>query len=125
LLLRLIVGAVFIQAGWGKFMHFDSTVGYFGSIGIPFPAINVLLAAGTELVGGVLLILGFMTQLIALPLAFVMFIALVTAHLHDFSSIVGLFELKPFIYLVIFLLLSATGAGKRSLDNKCCSTNKK
>ena len=120
LLLRLTVGVVFVQAGWGKFMNFDRTVAFFSKIGIPLSEFNVVLAAGTELVGGALLIIGLGTRLITLPMAFVMIVAILTAHLGDIGGIVDLLSLKAWIYLVLFLLLSATGAGKWSLDAMCC-----
>lgn len=116
LLLRFTVGIVFVQAGWGKFMNFDRTVTFFSKIGIPFTELNVVFAAGIELVGGVLLIIGLGTRLITLPMAFVMIVAILTAHLGDIGGIVDLLSLKAWIYLVLFLLLSATGAGKWSLD---------
>ena len=124
LLLRIAVGSVFFQAGLGKFMNFDRTAAFFTNIGIPLPELNTVLAAGTELIGGAFLILGFMTQLVSVPLAFVMFIALITAHLGDINSLMDLFSQTPFIYLLIFLLLSSTGAGKWSLDKKYCPTQK-
>jgi putative oxidoreductase len=71
-------------------------------------------------VGGALLIIGLGTRLITLPMAFVMIVAILTAHLGDIGGIADLVSLKAWIYLVLFLLLSATGAGKWSLDAMCC-----
>jgi putative oxidoreductase len=85
LLLRLIVAPVLIQAGWNKFSSFDSTVSWFGNsdwgLGLPMPALLVALTIGAELVGGVLLLLGLLTRLVAIPLMITMLVAIFTVHL--------------------------------------------
>ncbi len=84
LLLRLYLAPVFIQAGWTKFQGFDNTVAWFGNadwgLGLPFPEVLAFLAAGTEFVGGWLLLAGLFTRLIAMPLAITMLVAALTAH---------------------------------------------
>ncbi|MDX1539545.1 DoxX family protein [Arsukibacterium sp.] len=85
LLLRLIVAPVLIQAGWTKFSSFDSTVSWFGNsdwgLGLPLPALLVSLTIAAELVGGVLLLLGLLTRLVAIPLMITMLVAIFTVHL--------------------------------------------
>src|SRR3569832_221015 len=65
-LARLTLASVFIGTGWGKLNNLGSTIEYFTSLHIPAPAFNARLAAGTEFVGGVLLLLGLFTRLAAL-----------------------------------------------------------
>lgn len=117
-LLRLTVGLVFIQAGWGKFQNFDQTVAFFDSIGIPFADANAFLASATELVGGLLILVGLGTRLIIFPLVVVMIVALGTAHANDITSLTALMGLRAWDYLVSFLVLGAFGAGKFSIDAK-------
>ncbi|MFK7913206.1 MAG: DoxX family protein [Pseudomonadales bacterium] len=85
LLLRLILGPVLIAAGWEKL----SGDNWFGAVqdSFPFP-FNVIppelswsLAAWTEFLGGILLLLGLGTRLIAIPLAVTMFVAAWSVHL--------------------------------------------
>lgn len=87
LLLRLILAPVMMQAGYNKFMHFSDTVSWFGNpdwgLGLPFPTLLAFMAAGTELVGGALLVVGLATRLMALPLMFTMLVAAVTVHLQN------------------------------------------
>ena len=116
-LLRLSLGVIYIQAGLGKFVNFEKTVGFFISIGIPFPEINVVFSAGIELIAGVCILIGLMTRLVSLPLAFVMVIAIITGHRADIHSFSDLFALNAWIYLVILLLLATIGSGKWSLDH--------
>ena len=87
LLLRLYLAPVMMQAGWTKFQSFDSTVAWFGNsewgLGLPFPEVMVVLAAGTELVGGALLIPGIAVRLVSIPLMATMIVAAVTVHLEN------------------------------------------
>lgn len=84
LLLRLYLAPVFMQAGWTKFQSFDDTAAWFGNpdwgLGLPFPELMTFLAAGTELVGGALLLLGLATRLISIPLMFTMLVAIFLVH---------------------------------------------
>ena len=54
LVLRLIVGVIFISHGWDKIFitGVDKTTGYFVAAGIPQAEITVWLVAIVELVGG-------------------------------------------------------------------------
>jgi len=118
LIVRIVVAVVFIQAGWGKLMNLEKTAGFFGSIGIPMPFLNAILASVTEFVGGILLLVGFQTRLVSLPLAFTMLVAIITAHGSEVTSIMALFNQKPFHFLLFFLVFAGVGAGKISLDAK-------
>jgi len=84
LLLRLFLAPVMIQAGWNKIMAFDSTTQWFGNpdwgLGLPAPALMAALAAGTELVGGIALVIGLATRYVAIPLAFTMLVAMFAVH---------------------------------------------
>jgi putative oxidoreductase len=84
LLLRLYLAPVMIQAGWNKLVGFDNTVAWFGNpdwgLGLPFPALLAALAAGTEFLGGIALVVGLGTRLVAIPLMFTMVIAMTAVH---------------------------------------------
>jgi len=84
LLLRLYLAPVFMQAGWNKLVNFESTAAWFGNpewgLGLPLPGLMTALAAGTEFVGGLLLIAGLGTRIIAIPLAFTMLVAIFAVH---------------------------------------------
>mgnify|MGYP000088389694 CR=1 FL=1 len=84
LALRLYLAPVLMQAGYNKLSHFSDTAAWFGNpdwgLGLPFPELMVVLAAGTEFVGGGLLILGLATRLIAIPLSFTMLVAAFAVH---------------------------------------------
>ena len=115
-LARLTVGLVFIGTGWGKLHSLPDITAFFTSLGIPMPGFNARLVAGTELFGGLLILVGLGTRLVALPLAFTMVIAILTAKRGDITGVTALVGFEEWSYLVFFLWLALAGAGKLSLD---------
>lgn len=85
LALRLYLAPVLLQAGYNKLSHFEDTVAWFANpdwgLGLPMPALMAGLAAGTEFLGAMLLLLGLATRLIAIPLMVAMLVAAFTVHL--------------------------------------------
>ena len=116
LVIRLTVGTIFIQSGYGKLTHLAQTTDYFASLHIPMPHVNAIMASATELVGGILMVLGLFTPLAAIPLTFVMIIAIVTAKLPDVKEWGDFIRLQEWDYILFFALLFAKGAGRYSLD---------
>ncbi len=84
LLLRLYLAPVLMQAGWNKLSHFEDTAAWFGNpewgLGLPMPEVMTALAAGTEFVGGILLIVGFAVRWISIPLMVTMLVAAFAVH---------------------------------------------
>ena len=84
LLLRLYLAPIFMQAGYNKLAHFESTSAWFGNsdwgLGLPFPELLAALAGGTELIGGALLIPGIAVRLLSIPLAVTMLVAIFCVH---------------------------------------------
>jgi len=76
-LVRLIVGAVFLSEGIQKFLFPDALgVGRFAQIGIPAPEVMAPFVGVVEIVGGTLLLLGLATRLAAIPLVIDMLVAI-------------------------------------------------
>lgn len=122
LVVRLYWGWSFAQAGWGKFGRLDEVASWFGeSLRLPFPKVNAFLAAGTELVGGVLLLLGLFARPAAVPLIFTMVVAYATAHREELAAIFSetdkFIEAAPFTFLCAALVVLAFGPGRFSLDH--------
>jgi putative oxidoreductase len=115
-LARLTVGLVFIGTGWGKLHTLPDVTDFFASLHIPAPGLNARIAAATEFLGGVLVLVGLCTRLAVLPMAFTMVIAIVTAKRGDVHGLTDLVGLEEWSYLVVFLWLAVAGAGPLSLD---------
>jgi len=79
ILVRLIVGAVFVSEGVQKFL-FPAEVGAgrFAKIGIPFPSASAPCVGVVEIVCGTLVLVGLATRLAAIPLIIDMLVALVS-----------------------------------------------
>jgi putative oxidoreductase len=115
-LARLTVGLVFVGTGWGKIHSIPDVTEFFRSLGIPAPGFHARLVSGVELFGGILMLLGLGTRLVALPMAFTMVIAILTAKRDDITGLTALVGFEEWSYLVFFLWLALAGAGKLSLD---------
>jgi uncharacterized membrane protein YphA (DoxX/SURF4 family) len=78
LLLRLMAGGVFFWEGLLKFVYANQGVGRFTKLGIPFPHFTATFIGGLEIVGGLLLLAGLTTRLIAVPFVAEMIVAILS-----------------------------------------------
>ena len=123
LLLRLVLAYGFFGPAVMKWQNMTAIGDWFKSLGYPAPYFNAYMAGTTEMLGVVLLILGFGTRIISLLLIFVMFIAITTVHLsHGFEAGNNGFEI-PLYYAIMLFALFAYGPGKYSLDKYLCRNN--
>lgn len=117
LLGRLAVGLIFISTGWGKVHGIENLTHFFIELHIPAPGLNAVVVAWTELLGGMAIILGLFARLAALPLAFSMLVAILTAKLKDLHGLFDLVGFEEFTYLTMFVMIAILGPGKISLDH--------
>lgn len=117
-LLRAVVGLVFVMHGTQKVFTdgIAATQDGFATMGIPFPGAMGVAIPLLELVGGLLLIAGLGTRLLALAFVGVSFVAAITAHADGgFFAQNGGWE-----YLLILgvasLTLAITGPGLFAVD---------
>jgi len=113
-LLRIGVGAVFIDHGYQKLfgMGFAGVTGAFSHMGVPLPGIMGPFVALLEFFGGIALILGLLTRLVALGFAIDMLVAILLVQLKNgFSH----YELE-FLLCVASLALVFMGGGEFSVD---------
>jgi uncharacterized membrane protein YphA (DoxX/SURF4 family) len=122
LLVRLLVGAVFLSEGIQKFLFPAALgVGRFTKIGIPAPGVMAPFVGAVEIVFGLLLILGLFTRLATIPLLIDILVAIATTKISmlltdgfwkmaheartDYAMLLGL----------VFLLL--VGGGPLAIDS--------
>lgn len=125
-LVRLAVGGIFLSEGIQKFLFAEQLgTGRFLKIGIPAPAVMAPFVGAVEIVCGLLVLLGLVTRLAAVPLILDMLVAISTTKIPmlmdkgfwsmaheartDFAMLLG----------SIFLLLA--GAGAWSVDTRLAS----
>ncbi|WDS35092.1 DoxX family protein [Pseudoxanthomonas sp.] len=117
LLVRLVFGYFWAETGWAKLHNLDFFSARFVEWGIPFPAFSAALCAGTEFVGGVLILLGLATRLTMIPMLINMLVALVVVVLPGISTLDELVELDEVLYVTLFVWLLIAGPGRASLDH--------
>jgi putative oxidoreductase len=108
----------------------DAFAGILQQLGVPLPRVATWLTIGTELFGGLALLLGAFVVWASIPMALVLLAAMVTVHLpYGFSSVkllsvcasgsqfgpVG-YELD-LLYLTALIILLLQGPGPLSIDN--------
>jgi putative oxidoreductase len=123
LVLRLVLGVIFIGHGAQKLFGsfggpgLKGTAQGFEQIGLRPGRLMAILAGLAEFVGGILMILGFLTPLAALVLIVVMIVAVLTVHLKNgFFATSGGYEFNLALAGMALTLL-IVGAGAYSLDS--------
>jgi putative oxidoreductase len=121
LLIRVLVGWVFLSEGIQKFLFPDSLgVGRFVKIGIPWPQVMAPFVGVIEIACGILLLIGFLTRLAAVPLLIDIAVALYSTKIVTFAKngFWGtLHEARTDVSMLlglVFLLL--VGGGSLALD---------
>jgi putative oxidoreductase len=122
LLLRLVVGVVFIAHGWNHIFgggKIAGTARWFDSLGMRPGIMHAWTASLTELGAGTLLVLGLLTPLAGAGVVGVMLVAWITNHRKN-----GFFIFRPgegYEYVMTLTLcglaLAATGGGAWSADH--------
>ena len=118
---RLLIVALFLPAGLSKLTGFEGTVGYFGSLGLPVATLAVVVAIIAEVLGGIALLVGFQTRIVAILLAIFTLAASIAGHAFwaapaDAAFIQQLLFLKNIAVIGGLLVLASAGAGKFSID---------
>jgi putative oxidoreductase len=132
LLLRLMAGGVFFWEGILKFVYANQGIGRFTKLGMPFPAFTANFVGTLEIVGGLLILFGFLTRFIAIPFVIEMIVAILSTKI---SLYLGTFPLplpssppqvgiwavlhevrSEYAQILTVLFLAINGPGRLSLD---------
>jgi len=129
--MRILLGYGFIEHGFAKLSRGpDAFAGILQQMGVPLPHVAAWMTIGTELVGGLALLLGAFVVWASIPTALILIVAMVTVHLpYGFSSVkllsvsasgaqfgpVG-YELD-LLYLAALITLALQGPGPLSIDS--------
>ena len=62
---RAMISTLFILSGLSKLAAPAMTIGYIQSVGLPLPTVGFVLSAFVEIVGGLMLLIGFRTRIVA------------------------------------------------------------
>lgn len=122
LILRVGFGVSMVAHGWNKVFSpsgLSGTAGWFSSIGMKWPALQARIAAGSEIIAGLLMSVGLFTGVASMMFVSLMMVAIVTVHWK-----VGYFIFLPnggweycAAIMVTASALSISGPGELSLDS--------
>ena len=113
---RLLIALIFVVAGVGKIGGYAGTQAYMESMGVPGMLLPLVIAL--ELLGGLAIILGWQTRVVAFLLAGFCIVSGVLFHGEIGDSMQRIQLLKNLGLAGGFLFLVANGAGAWSLDNR-------
>ena len=132
LILRLMAGGVFFWEGILKFVYPNQGVGRFTKLGFPFPETTAHWIAVGEIIGGLLLIAGLFTRVVALYFIIQMLVAVLSTKIALYFGTsplpmppappktgiwAVLHEIRAdYAQILVCLFLLLEGAGRRSLD---------
>jgi uncharacterized membrane protein YphA (DoxX/SURF4 family) len=121
LLCRLAVGLVFLSEGLQKYITPDATgVGRFTKIGFSNPSFWAYFTGSFEIVCGILVLLGLLTRLAAIPLLIVMIVAFITTKVQILTN-KGFWSFAheyrtDFSMTLLLIYLLIYGGGNKSID---------
>jgi len=123
LLIRLLVGAVFLSEGIQKFLFPVALgVGRFTKIGIPAPEVMAPFVGVVEIVFGLLLIVGLLTRLATIPLLIDILVAIATTKIpmlsHDGFWKMAHEARTDYAMLLGLVFLLLVGAGPLAVDSR-------
>jgi putative oxidoreductase len=128
ILVRLLVGWVFFSEGVQKFLFPAALgVGRFATIGIPAPHFFAPFVGVVEIVCGLLVIVGFLTRLAAIPLVIDISVAIATTKIPMLAKDgfwATMHEARTDLCMLLgSLFLIAVGSGRLSLDTTVHGSN--
>ena len=111
---RALLSAMFILGGITKITGYAGTAGYMAKMGVPGALLPLVIL--TELGGGLAILFGFRTRLVALLLAGFTVIASLIFHFDWTQPGQQIMFMKNVAVVGGFLALFAAGAGRYALD---------
>lgn len=116
---RILIAAMFVISGFGKITNYGGTTGYMEAMGVP--GIVLPLVILLEVGGGLAIIAGWNTRLVAFAMAGFSIVTALVFH-SDFAVQEQMINfMKNMSIAGGFLFLVANGAGAYSLDNRTAS----
>jgi putative oxidoreductase len=115
---RLLIGLPFAMSGLSKLAAYGPTTEMIAAVGLPAPPLAFAVAVAVELGGGLLLIAGFQTRLVATALALFSLVTAVSFHSNFADQNQMIHFLKNVMIAGGLLQIVGFGAGAISVDNR-------
>ncbi len=113
---RVLLALMFVAAGYGKIGGYAGTQGYMESMGVPGMLLPLVIIL--ELGGGLAIIAGWQTRIVAILLAGFCLLSAFIFHLDFADRMESIMFMKNLAVAGGFLVLAAYGPGALALDNR-------
>tara|TARA_R110001599_G_scaffold85759_1_gene230165 strand:- start:83790 stop:84197 length:408 start_codon:yes stop_codon:yes gene_type:complete len=113
---RILLAIIFIMAGLMKLGSVGGTAGYMASMGVPMSGLLVWVVIAVEVLGGIAVLIGFMTAPAAYVLAAFCIASGFLAHFDPADQAQFTSFLKNLAMAGGFLVLAVSGPGSLSVD---------
>jgi putative oxidoreductase len=114
LILRVVLGIIMLYHGWPKLTDLGGTIEGFTGMGVPLPALSALFATVAEVGGGLLLLLGVLTDVAGLLVAIDMLGAITFVHAKNGFAVNDGGVEWPLALLAMGLAVALAGPGRFS-----------
>src|SRR5271155_2952881 len=115
---RLLIGLPFAMSGLGKLAAIGPPPEMIRAAGLPLPPLALAISVAVELGGGLLLVAGFQTRIVAAVLALFSLATAVSFHSNFADQNQMIHFLKNVMMAGGLLQIVAFGAGALSIDNR-------
>ncbi len=118
LILRVVLGIIMMYHGWPKLTNLGGVIEGFSGMGIPLPAVAAVFSMVAEFFGGLLLLVGVLTDVAGLMIAVDMLGAIVFVHAKNgFAVDKGGIE-WPLALCAMALGIALSGPGRYALGKR-------
>jgi putative oxidoreductase len=118
LIVRVVLGIIMLYHGWPKVTNLGGTIEGFTGMGIPMPALAATFAMVAEVGGGILLLLGVLTDIAGLLFAIDMLGAITFVHAKNGFAVMDGGVEWPLALLAMALAIALAGPGRFSVGGR-------
>ncbi len=113
---RILMSAIFVWGGYVKLMSPVGTQAYFAHLGVAFPQLVWVIAMVIELIGGLLLLLGVQTRVVAAVLGLWSIATALAAHTNFADLDMQIHFMKNVAMAGGYAVLAGFGGGAYTLE---------
>jgi len=118
LIMRVVLGIIMLAHGWPKLTNLGGTMDMFGGIGVPLAPLAAIFSTVVEVGGGILLLLGVLTDIVGLLFAIDMLGAIIFFHAKNGFSVSNGGVEWPLALVALALGIALSGPGRYAVGGK-------
>jgi len=118
LIIRVVLGIIMLYHGWPKLTNLGGTIEMFTGIGVPIPPLAATFSMVAEVGGGILLLLGVLTDIAGLLFAIDILGAIVFYHAKNGFAVMDGGVEWPLALLAMALGIALAGPGRFSVGGR-------